>query len=296
MVRSPLLRDLQATVERFLNHDGPVMAGHLAYLTVLGLFPFLVILVALTGLFGNTTTGAQVILLMLEALPPDIQLVVEQPVAQIVAGSQGGALTLGLVGAVWAASSAIGAARMAIDRAYEASHPPAFWLRHLHGLGLVLLGATAMMLGFSMFVLGPVIWDGVTYVLPRFAHWTTLASLLRYGGSLLLLYLALVSLFFALKPRHHGRYAPVARGAFLTLLLWLAVGGGFSTYLKHFANYSITYGSLAGAIATLVFFYLLNVAFLLGAELNAVVARRRSEGKRPEPDGGQNTTDGAAAD
>ncbi|MDA5194035.1 YihY/virulence factor BrkB family protein [Govanella unica] len=285
LLRLPLVSDLYNAVVRFLRHDGLVMAGYLAYLTVLGLFPFLIILVALAGVFGNTTNGAQFIVMMLDTLPPDIQLVIEQPVSQIVATSQGGALTLGLAGAVWVASSAIGAASLAIDRAFETTKPPAFWLRQLHSIGLVIFGAVAMTLGFSVFVLGPLIFDEIINIMPMWADWSWLANSLRYGFSLTLLYLALVSLYFALRPKFQGRYVAVTRGALLTLVLWILIGAGFSIYLKNFANYNITYGSLAGAIATLVFFYLLNVAFLLGAEMNALVAKRR-----------QNTADGVSAD
>lgn len=275
MLQIPLIQDLINTVTRFLRHDGPMMAGHLAYLTVLGVFPFLIILVALTGLFGNTTTGAQAILLILDTLPPDIQLVVEQPVAQIVASSPSGALTLGLVGALWVAASAITAARQALDRAYEASQAPAFWLRQLQSIGLVILAAIALTIGFSVFVLGPLVWESLIYFLPYLNDWTLVANLIRYASSFALLYMALFVIFFALRPKYQGRYAPVARGSFLTLILWTVIGAGFSTYLKNFANYNLTYGSLAGAIATLVFFYLLSLAFLLGGELNAVTACRR---------------------
>ncbi len=275
MLTIRFVRDLIKAVQNFLRHDGLVMAGHLAFLSVLGLFPFLIILVALAGLFGNTAVGAQAIVIFLETLPPEIQIVVEGPVTQIVASGQKGALTLGLVGALWAASSAIEAARMAIDRAYEAGHPPAFWLRRLQGIGLVIAGAVTMLLGLSSFILGPLIWDGLLFFIPNLDRWTLAATLIRFGTSTALMYLAVLALFFGLKPRYRGRFAPIGQGAFLTLILWLGIGSGFSIYLKNFANYDLTYGSLAGAIATLMFFYLLNMAFVLGAELNAVVADRK---------------------
>lgn len=280
----PVVRDLIRAVQGFLKHDGAVVAGHLAYLTLLALFPFFIFLVALAGLFGNTETGAQAIVLLLDAVPSDLQLVLEGPVTSILTNNKGGSvLTAGFVGAIWMTSSAIDAARLAIDRAYEGSHPPAFWLRRLQGIGLVLVAGLAILLGMSALVLGPILWNAVLYFLPSLASWSTIADLVRFGASVALFYLALAAVFFALKPRHRGRFVPIARGTLLTLLLWLLTGSGFSFYLGNFAHYDVTYGSLAGAIVALLFFYLVNAALILGAEFNAAAAHRLAARTKAPP-------------
>ncbi|RMF12644.1 MAG: YihY/virulence factor BrkB family protein [Alphaproteobacteria bacterium] len=271
------LKDLKQALSAFLRHDGPVMAGHLAFLSLLGLFPFLLFLVALAGFVGQTETGAKAVAFLFSNLPADVSRVLKGPVSNLLSQSRGGMLTFGVLAAIWVASSAIDAARHAIDRAYEAGNPPAFWLRRLQGLGLVILAATSILLGMSIFVLGPLLWQVVTYFLPFLEDWSVLANWVRLGASTLLFFAALCGLFFALKPRHKGRFVPVAPGALFTLILWLLVGSAFSVYLQYFGNYDVTYGSLAGAMIALVFFYLVGAAFILGAELNAVVARRRME-------------------
>lgn len=269
--------DLKQALSGFLRHDGPVMAGHLAFLSILGLFPFLLFMVALAGFVGQTEAGARAVAFLFENLPGDVGAVLEGPVKNLLGQSRGGVLTFGVLAAIWVASSAIDAARHAIDRAYEAGNPPAFWLRRLQGLGLVILAAISILLGMSIFVLGPLLWDAVTYFLPILEGWSALANWVRLGASTLLFFAALCGLFFALKPRHKGQFVPVAPGALFTLVLWLAVGSAFSIYLQYFGNYDVTYGSLAGAMIALVFFYLVGAAFILGAELNAVIAKRRME-------------------
>ncbi len=271
------LDDLKQALSGFLRHDGPVMAGHLAFLGILGLFPFLLFLVALAGFVGQTEAGAHAVAFMFENLPADVGRVLEGPVKHLMSQSRGGVLTFGVLAAIWVASSAIDAARQAIDRAYEAGNPPAFWLRRLQGLGLVILAAISILLGMSIFVLGPLLWDAATYFLPILERWSVLANWVRLGASALLFFAALCGLFFALKPRHSGRFVPVAPGALFTLLLWLTVGSAFSVYLRYFGAYDVTYGSLAGAMIALVFFYLVGAAFILGAELNAAVAKRRMD-------------------
>ncbi|HEY8351864.1 MAG TPA: YihY/virulence factor BrkB family protein [Sphingomonadales bacterium] len=270
---------LVQTVLRFLKHDGPMVSGHLSYLTLLSLFPFFIFLVSLAGLVGHTEAGAHAILFLLESLPEELQEVMQSPVSGIIANSKSGIATLALVGAIWAASSALEAAQRATDRAFEDYTPPAFWLRRLQGIGLVLFAGIGILLGMSAFVLGPLVWSAVIYFVPPLEQWTEAAAIVRYLATAFLFFLAISALFFALKPRYRGRFVRVWRGALLTLFLWLMVGTGFSLYLRYFARYDVTYGSLAGAIVALIFFYLVNAGFLLGAELNAIYAERRHKAK-----------------
>lgn len=270
---------LVETVQRFMKHDGPIVSGHLSYLTLLSLFPFFIFVVSLAGLIGHTETGAQAIIFLLESLPTELQEVMQSPVSGIIANSRSGIATIALLGAIWAASSALEAAQRATDRAFEDYTPPAFWLRRLQGIGLVIFAGIGILLGMSAFVLGPLIWKAVLYFVPGLEEWTGAASVVRYLATSSVFFLAISALFFALKPRYRGRFVRVWRGALLTLFLWLGVGTGFSLYLRHFAQYDVTYGSLAGAIVALIFFYLVNAGFLLGAELNAIFAERRHKAK-----------------
>lgn len=268
------IRDVGEAVKAFMRHDGPIMAGHLAFLGMLGFFPFMIFLLAMASLFGQSNAGIDAITFLFDNIPPEVADALHGPVSDLLySSSKGGVLTLGLLGAVWAASTALGTVRLAVDRAYEAGSPPAFWLRRLHGVGLVLISAMAALIGMSLVVLGPLLWEVAVNFVPFLDKWSALFDALRIAASALVFFVALCGLHFSLKPRYRGFFAPVARGAFMTLVLWLGAALGFSYYLKYVGSYQ-AYGSLAGAIIALVFFYVLNAAFLLGAELNAAAARR----------------------
>lgn len=274
-----LFGDLWRTVQRFDKHDGAILAGHLSYLTLLSLFPFFIFLISLAGLMGNTQAGEDAILFLLANLPPELQDVMRGPIRGIIQNSGGGVAVIALVGAIWAASTALQAAQRAIDRSFEDYTPPAFWLRRLQGVGLVIFAGFGIIIGMSLFVLGPLIWSAITYFLPELDQWKGVAAFFRYVSTAFVFFLAISALFFALKPRYKGRFVRVGWGALLTLVLWLAVGTGFSLYLRHFGRYDVTYGSLGGAIVALIFFYLVSAGFLLGAELNALIAERRAKAR-----------------
>ena len=92
-----------------------------------------------------------------------------------------------------------------------------------------------------------------------------------------LIFGALCLAYFILRPRSLKIPGPVAPGAIAAIILWMIVANGFSIYLKYFGNYDVTYGSLAGAIIALVFFYFISAGFIVGAEINAALYHLRLE-------------------
>ncbi len=145
---------------------------------------------------------------------------------------------------------------------------------------LVVLAASCILAAMLVLVLGPVAWTEMhRYLdLPRLLE--VLWNPLRYGFGAGLI-LGAVSGLYYLLPAARLRLRWVLPGAVLVTLLWLLTATLFSYYVAHFGSYTVTYGSLAGIILTLIFFYALAVIFIFGAEFNAALAR--AEGGLPPP-------------
>ena len=71
------------------------------------------------------------------------------------------------------------------------------------------------------------------------------------------------------------RWTAVLPGAITATLLWFPVTLAFGLYVTRIADYTVIYGSLGTAIATLVWLYLTAFSVLLGAQLNGVLYRQR---------------------
>ncbi len=266
-----------SAITNFNKHDGMVMAGHLAFLGMLALFPFIIFLVALAGTFGQSSAGTDALTYMFENMPPDVVVVLRTPIEQMVSTSGRGIMTFGIIGALWVSSSAIDAARLAIVRAYSTVSRRPYIRRRAEGLLLVILSASSIILGMTALVFGPVIWQGIIKYSPIDADWGYLYTLVRLSVSFGLIFGALCLAYFVLRPRSLKIPGPVAPGAIIAIILWMTVANGFSIYLKYFGNYDVTYGSLAGAMISLVFFYFISIGFILGAEVNAVLYHQRLE-------------------
>lgn len=264
-------------IANFNKHDGMVMAGHLAFLGMLALFPFIIFLVSLAGTIGQSTAGTDALQAMFEGMPADVAVVLRGPIEQMVSTSGKGIMTFSIIGALWVSSSAIDAARLAILRAYSSVTRRPYLRRRAEGLLLVILSASSIILGMTALVFGPVIWQAIVKFSPIDADWNFLWNLIRLSVSFGLIFGALSLAYLVLRPRSLKMAGPVAPGAIAALILWMLVANGFSIYLKYFGNYDVTYGSLAGAMIALMFFYFISVGFIIGAEINAALYHQRLE-------------------
>jgi membrane protein len=254
----------------FIRNGDALIAGHLAFMGLLTLFPFLIFLVALAGFAGNTEAGTMVVAYILENMPEDVAIVFEGPLIEVLQEVRGGFLTLGVAGALWTASSALEGARAGVERAFGQSMIIPFWRRRLESLALVVVGAALILAVSTSLIFAPILWadtaralgyEGLTVL--KFGPTRAVISI----GSVFLVVAAL----YAMLPARRPRWLAVLPGAVLTLLLWGGAALAFSAYLGHFNNYDVTYGSLGGIVIAMLFFYLLGAIFLFGAEINAAI-------------------------
>ena len=269
------IKFLFKAIANFNKHDGMVMAGHLAFLGMLALFPFIIFLVSLAGTFGQSESGIEALSWLFDSMPTDVASVLRAPIEQMVTTTNKGIMTFSIIGAIWVSSSAIDAARLAIVRAYSTVTRRPYLRRRAEGLLLVIMSASSIILGMTALVFGPVIWNTIIKYSPVNADWAFLWNLVRLSTSFGLIFGALCLAYLVLRPRSLKIAGPVAPGALGAIILWMLVANTFSLYLKYFGNYDVTYGSLAGAIIAIVFFYFLSVGFILGAEINAELYHKR---------------------
>jgi membrane protein len=252
---------------RFNRHDGSALAGYVAFSGLLSIFPFLIFATSLIGILLQSEEPEGIIEALFEIAPPHVAQTLEPAITDVLTRRSSGLLTLSALFAIYVASNAVDAIRLAFDRAY-AVEPDAFVICRIRAIGFVFAGAiVAAFLGLSI-LFSPLL----IRLTARFTHlqlpWLT--PYLSYGFGLL------VFVGFAYVMHHYlpGRRMGGTRiwpGVMLTGLLWIIAAGGFSIYLSYTPTYAVTYGTLAGVIITLMFFYITGMVIIYGAEFNAVL-------------------------
>ncbi len=259
----------QAAYDTVMKHDGIEHAGYLAFLGLLALFPFLVFLVSVIGFIGQGESGAAFISSILQTLPADITAAIKPRIIEIISGPPQGLLTVSILGAIWTASSAVEGIRTVLNRAYHVATPPAYWFRRLLSIAQLIIFTSITIVGMLLVVTIPLI----IRHLENFVGLHLSAGIEELLGSTIF-YITIFALFFAVSsiyyilPNIKQRFVSVAPGAAIVVILWIGAANLFTAYLSNFNQVNLIYGSLGGIIAALVFFYICNIIFIFGAELN----------------------------
>ena len=92
------------------------------------------------------------------------------------------------------------------------------------------------------------------------------------------LYLSLYLIFYTLTPAaYRKRRYPKWPGALVVTAWWVATTAALPPLLSSVFSYDLTYGSLAGIMIALFFFWLVGLGMVMGAELNAALAETPEE-------------------
>ncbi|MFJ3964933.1 YihY/virulence factor BrkB family protein [Streptomyces sp. NPDC090036] len=268
---------LRGTVREFKDDELADRAAALTYYGVLAIFPALLVLVALLGIAGESTT--QRVLDNLRRLAPgSVRDVISDAVMQLQGRSGIGSLVavVGLVVALWSASGYVAAFIRASNAVYDVPEGRSVWkilpLRLALTVTLMLLAcASALIVVFSGGVAqraGEALGVGDSGL--------TAWSIAKWPVLVLLVTIMIALLHWA-APNAIGRgFAWVTPGSFLALVIWMTASAGFAVYVANFASYNKTYGTVAGVIVFLVWLWITNLAVLLGLEFDAELARQRA--------------------
>ena len=258
-------------------NDGFIHAGNLAYLTLLTLFPFFIVTVALASLFGRSDDALRAVNSVFVMLPTSVQDVLRQPIHDVLNERTGNLLWIGALIGLWTVGSFIETIRDILRRAYGTRSSLPFWQYRLRSIGIIIAAVVLMMAAFSMQVFLTAAEQFVIRLFP-FADdvvgWIQLSRLVP----LLIAWGAIYLIMWTLTPdKFRLSKSPKWPGALLVALWWYAALALLPVILARLSNYDLTYGSLAGVIITLIFFWFVGLGFTIGAHLNAALS------ETPEP-------------
>jgi membrane protein len=277
LTKPSLLFVLRKTAREFQQDQCTDLAAALTYYAVLSLFPALLVLVSLLGVFGQ---GRKTIDSVLETasgvVPSDAMNLLRPTIEQLVQSPSAGiALITGVLGALWSASGYVGAFGRAMNRIYEIDEGRPVWkLRPLQLLltlgGLVLAAATALMLAIS----GPVA-RAVGNAIGAGSVAVTVWNIAKWPIILVCVVLAVAVLYHATPNVKQPKFRWLSIGAGFAIVVWITASVLFGFYVGNFGSYNKTYGALAGVIVFLLWLWITNLALLFGAELDAELERGR---------------------
>ncbi len=258
----------------------PGLAAEVAFFALLSVFPGLLGVAAGLGaldrLFGSEVAGQaqREVVAVLETFLTDRAGGTVEAIEALFDGGSAGVFTFGVVAALWASSRGMATILRALAEIYEAEEIRSRLRRRIMAVGLAAASMLLLVLTLAALVLGPLFgagravteWLGVDAVYG--VVWAWVGIPLAFMALL-----AWAAVVFHSVPHRHVGWRPHIAGATCAGVLWLFVSFGFRLYLQLFGGNPV-FGVLGGALVVLLWLYMLSLALLIGAELNAVLAKR----------------------
>jgi membrane protein len=252
-------------------NDGFIHAGNLAYLALLSLFPFVIVTAAVARLAGPGPEGMSAVNAILQTMPHDVQNVLRAPIADVLHARNGNLLWFGAIIGLWTTASFIETIRDIIRRAYGVTFSRPFWEYRLGSIGIIIASVLIAMIAFSASVLLSGVQQFLVARIPAVEDFVGLVTLVQIVPALLL-FGSLYLLFYILTPKRYRRGCRKWPGAAFVSLWWVATSALLPVILAGLGGYDTTYGSLAGVMIALIFFFIIGLGLVIGAELNAALA------------------------
>ena len=253
-------------------NDGFIHAGNLAYLTLLTLFPFFIVLAAAAQLIGRPQENMAAIGTVLTALPPSVAKLISGSAQEVLTARTGGLLWFGALVGLWTVSSFIETIRDILRRAYGTSFSRPFWHYRLLGIAIVFGSVAMLMLSFTAQIL---LTAAQEFIVRFFPAANTLTVMLASSRIIPLaaMFFAIFALFWVLTPaRYRHSKCPKWPGALFTTIWWSSALLLLPRILEGLGGYALTYGGFAGVIVALLFFWVVGYGLVIGAHLNAALA------------------------
>lgn len=274
-----LFQVMKTTVSDFIEDELPTYASALAFQMFFSLFPFLLFLVALISLldmqpfFDWLRQQAELVL-------PQSTVELVNPVIDQLQTQKAGLFSIGIVVALWTASSAVRSTMDAMNKAYGVKEGRKPWKRIPLSLLYTVGIAGALLTAAALMVLGPQVMGWLAQQIGLEQIVVTLWSWLRWPIAIFLL-MVVVAVVYFVAPDVEQRFRFITPGSVLAVVVWIGASLGFAYYAQNFANYNATYGSIGAIIVFLLYLHISCAVLLFGAELNAVIEHYSHEGKEP---------------
>lgn len=250
-------------------------ASELAYNFLLALFPLLLFVLTLFGLFASRSNELQSSLLSYFAdfLPPSAFQLLKAITIEMAANATSGKLTFGIVLTLWFASGGTSSMISTLDAIYHVRQSRGWLKGRLIALGLTIAILALLITSLFIVLAGGHLTDWIGMKL----HLTSIVMVawkgLQWAAVVLFLTLSFSLIYYFGPSLEQRRWHWITPGSIFGGCLWLAASAGLRVYLHFFNIYTATYGSLAAMMILLVWLYVTGLAFLIGGEINAQIER-----------------------
>ena len=260
-------------------------AAQLSYYFLLALFPLLIFLTSFIGFVVGSGTGMRHSLFnyLRQVMPSSAFQLVDSTIWEITNASGGGKISFGILAALWAASSGMGAITQALNVAYDVRETRPWWKQRVVAVGLTVALSLLIISALALVLYGGRIADSMAGHFGFGNAFTLTWKILQWPMLLGFMLTAFGLIYYWAPDLHDQDWRWVTPGSVIAVAAWLVISFGFRVYLHFFDSYSKSYGSLGAVIVLMLWLYLTGAAVLVGGEINSEIENAAAKKGRLRP-------------
>jgi membrane protein len=280
----PFLKSLYQAHERDAVSTS---AAALTYYFIFSLFPFLFFLVTLAAFLPLGGSVQTLFARLRPIMPHEAMGIVEQHIKALLHKPHPKLLTAGVAVSIYSASRGVNAFREGMNLAYGVKESRSYLHTQALAIAMTAGGALLVLIGVAAMIIGGDAGVWLARHLGLMSEWLLAWRWLRWPVIVFVLMIA-VAVTYHLLPDVRHKFHLITAGSVIATLAWLLATWAFSAYVSHFGKYNVTYGSIGGVIILMTWLWMTGFIFLMGGEINAILAREHGAAspraaRRPEP-------------
>ncbi|MGN7250894.1 YihY/virulence factor BrkB family protein [Arthrobacter sp. SAFR-014] len=265
------------TLREFTADQCPDLAAGLTYYAIFSLFPALLALVSLLGIFGQAEKTTSALLEIVQGVAPGQAVeMIREPIQELTTSPAAGfTLVIGLATAIWSASGYVTAFGRAMNRIYEIDEGRGFVKLRGTMLGVTVVSLIIVALLAAMLVISGPVAEAIGNVLGLGGVFLTVWNIAKWPVIVALVIVVIAILYYFTPNVRQPKFRWMSLGSLIALVIFVLASVGFGFYVGNFSNYNKTYGAIGGVIVMLLWLWILNMSLLFGAEFDAEMERGR---------------------
>lgn len=252
------------------------VAAMMTYYAVFALFPMIIFVVTVALLVLPVSVIDDAVGMMASAIPGDVAEILREQVTRLEAAAGAGFAIGGAALALWGASRGASSLMNALNDMYEKKETRPWWKRQLVAVGTTLAVAALLVIAMALLAGGPAVGHVLADRFGLGEAFDVAWTITRWVMAALLV-MTVWAMLYKFLPDTDAPFRIFTPGAIAGVILWFGITQAFGFYLDSFASYEKTYGAVAVVIVFLTWLWLSNLALLLGAEVNDVLAELRKD-------------------
>jgi membrane protein len=280
LLKNKFFRALVHIIKSIIKNDFYGMAAEMGFMLVVGIFPFMLFLMALFGWMGNRSYLDSILKVLSNIMPIQAMNLLKSVLEETMIFSHGRLLAIvGIITTIVLSTNGVAVVLKGLNRAYKVEETRSFVYTRILSFLMVFVNILVLFLTINIIIFGKII---IMFLVAHFGMSKGLALTiltLRWPVSFLALYV-MAFLSYYILPDLRGndtfkRKSALPGTVFFTTF-WLVGSWGFSIYVNNLSTYNLVYGTIGAFFILMIWLYYTSILLLIGGEINSQVYNRLS--------------------